>query len=98
MVELLERVSSRELSEWMAYASIEPFGEFQSEWRMARLASVIAEPNRDEKKKSEPFTEKDFMRSEYLGEDPEEEDDEDKEQKLVKKIMGVFSHFGVKKA
>ncbi len=40
--ELLGRIDSRELSEWIAYASIEPIGENRQDLRFAMLACTIA--------------------------------------------------------
>jgi len=39
--EMLARVDSRELSEWMAYSSIEPIGEYRMDLRFAMLACTI---------------------------------------------------------
>ena len=58
---LLASLSSRQISEWMAYFSIEPFGEERADLRMATLAALIANINRDEKKRSSPYTPDDFM-------------------------------------
>jgi hypothetical protein len=57
----VEALSSRTVAEWMAYASIEPFGEERADLRAGIIASVIANVNRDPKKRREPFTEFDFM-------------------------------------
>ena len=46
MAELLERVSARELSEWMAYAQMEPFGEERADLRAAIVAMTVANVNR----------------------------------------------------
>lgn len=59
--ELLTRLTSRELSEWMAYASIEPFGEQRADLRAALVASVIANANRNPKKQPAAFTPSDFL-------------------------------------
>jgi len=59
--ELLARTDSRELSEWMAYFSMEPWGTEIEDWRAGMIASVIANANRDEKKRRKPFEPKDFM-------------------------------------
>jgi len=45
----------------MAYFSIEPFGEERADLRMATIACLIANANRDEKKRREPYTVQDFM-------------------------------------
>lgn len=58
---MLARISSRLLSEWMAYAALEPFGEARADLRMGILASVIANTQRDPKKKREPWRPEDFM-------------------------------------
>lgn len=90
--EMLRRISSREIAEWMAYYRMEPFGEISKEFRMARISSILAETNRDEKKRKEPFTERDFMRAEFL-ENVEEVSEEERypdEDALVKKIMMTF--------
>lgn len=54
-------MSSKEFAEWMAYAQIEPFGDERADMRMAILASLIANVNRDPKKKSTPYEVSDFM-------------------------------------
>lgn len=58
---MLESITSVQLSEWMAYAAIEPFGEERADLRNAMLMSLIANVNRDEKKRSDPFTPAEFM-------------------------------------
>lgn len=59
--ELLNRTSSRELTEWMAYAGLEPWGEERADLRMAIIASTIANANRDPKKRRKPFKPEDFL-------------------------------------
>lgn len=54
-------MSSKEFAEWMAYAQIEPFGDERADLRMAILASLIANVNRDPKKRSTPYEVSDFM-------------------------------------
>lgn len=62
MAELLERVSSRELSEWQCYFELEgPVGEQRADWRAGMLASVIANVNRDPDKRPDPFIPAEFM-------------------------------------
>ncbi len=58
---LLSSISSRQLTEWMAYDQLEPFGERRADLRMAILASLIANANRDPDKRREPFSPADFM-------------------------------------
>lgn len=59
VAELSQRMDSRELSEWMAYFGIEPFGEERADLRAGIVASTIANVNRG--KNTNPFAPKDFM-------------------------------------
>jgi len=43
---LIEQLSSRQISEWIAFARIQPLGESRSDWRMGRLAALIANIHR----------------------------------------------------
>ena len=56
---MLSRIDSRELSEWMAYYSIEPFGEWRADLRQAITSMVIANANRSKKQRT--YKVKDFM-------------------------------------
>ena len=56
---LLDSLSSKQISEWVAFYSLEPFG---NEWRQAGvIAATIAEAFRDAKKRPKPFTPDDFI-------------------------------------
>lgn len=59
--ELLRRISSRELSEWMAYYGQEPFGDVRADLQAGIIASTIANVNRDPKKQHKGFEPDDFM-------------------------------------
>lgn len=50
MRELLERLDSRELSEWMAYYSIEPWGAERDNLHAGIVAKAIYDVNQDPKK------------------------------------------------
>lgn len=52
MEELLARISSRELAEWMAYYEIEPFGEERADVRAALVASTVANVHRGKKRRA----------------------------------------------
>ena len=45
MAELEHRMSARELTEWMIYYSIEPFGPPREDYRAAMQASTVANVN-----------------------------------------------------
>ena len=76
MAELLSRVSSAELTEWMAFYQLEPWGSEIDDLRAGIVASTIANANRDPKKQRKPFTAQDFMpkwgSSEPARQSPEE--------------------------
>lgn len=56
---MLEVLDSRQIAEWIAYYSIEPFGEHAAYWRAGQIASTIANVNRPKGKRA--FTVEDFM-------------------------------------
>jgi len=59
--ELLQRMSSRELSEWMAFFSLEPWGTEVEDWRAAMIAATVANGYRDPKRRRKPYEPSDFM-------------------------------------
>lgn len=71
MGELLDTISSRELTEWQAYAQLEPFGEERADLRSATNTMVLANANRDPKKQARPYTIEDFMFFRDEAEKPE---------------------------
>jgi len=44
--EMLTRIDSHELTEWMAYYTVEPFGENRADLRAGIISSTIANINR----------------------------------------------------
>lgn len=89
MEELLGRMSSLELSEWMAYATLEPFGEERADLRAGIVASVIA--NTARKPNTKPFQPYDFMP--FLERDEVERIRQDT---VSEKIRHAFSQFSRK--
>lgn len=59
--ELLARVSSQELTEWMAYSQVEPWGEDRADLRSGIVAATVANAHRDKKKKHSPYKARDFI-------------------------------------
>jgi flagellar basal body rod protein FlgC len=59
--ELLSRVSSRELAEWIAFFELEPWGTEVEDWRAGLIASTIANANRDQKRRRRPYEPQDFI-------------------------------------
>lgn len=75
---MLREIPSHLLIEWMAFYNLEPFGyeaDFQGH---ALTSSIIAESNRDPKKRSNAFTTSDFM--------PKEEQDDDEVPSVFKRL------------
>lgn len=59
--EMLQRIDSRELTEWMAYYELEPFGAMRGDLHAGIIASTIANTHRDPKQRKQPFEPGDFM-------------------------------------
>lgn len=62
--EMLARMSSREVSEWMAYSQIEPMASERSdrvELLLGQLLVLLANINRDTKRRKRPYSLEDFM-------------------------------------
>ena len=59
VAELLKRTSSRELTEWMAFGQLEPFGSRASYYGQAIIAATVANVYR--KKGSKAYTAEDFI-------------------------------------
>lgn len=67
---LLAQLTSSQLAGWMAYSSIEPFGEYRSELRHGQQMALQANINRDNKRKPDPYVAGDFMN--FLSEEKPE--------------------------
>ena len=89
--ELLHRMSARELTEWMAYYSLEPFGEERGDMRAGIVASTLFNINRG--KKAKPTTPYDFMPKygEPEAEDDEDEDNEERAAVVSQKLRAFFA-------
>ena len=61
MAEWQEAMSAREFAEWVAYAGMEPFGETRADIRIATLAALLAEANRDRKRRRKAFSVGEFV-------------------------------------
>jgi hypothetical protein len=57
--ELLSRIDSHELAEWMAYYSLDPFGTARADLSAGIIAATVANANKG--KKGRPFQPADFM-------------------------------------
>jgi hypothetical protein len=83
--EMLENISSRLLTEWMAFSSLEPFGYEAEMHGNAVTSSVIANANRDEKKKPDPFTTQDFL--------PHDEEEAEDKPSVFQRLKEYFQQW-----
>ena len=58
---LAEEISSAELSLYMAYDRIQPFGDYRADIRNAQILHQQAEMHRNREKDPEPYTLNDFI-------------------------------------
>lgn len=68
---MLQQMTSSEFGEAMAYASIDPCGEYRNELRHGQQMAMTANINRDSSKRSEPYSPADFMNFIERPETPE---------------------------
>lgn len=61
VAEAQAKIDSKEFLRWMAFNRLEPFGQQAEDIRFARLMALIANANRDPKRKPTPFSADDFM-------------------------------------
>lgn len=80
---LMSEMGSRELSEWMAYNEIEPFGPWRDDLRMGILAATVA--NTGFGRPDPPVQAADFI-PDFLGQD----DTEPTEAEQAEKVRANF--------
>jgi len=85
VAELLSRISSRELSEWMAYYELEPFGEERADLRAGIIAATIANVNRSKKQRA--FQPAQFMPK--FGGEPEKETQSWQQQLAIVQMLNA---------
>lgn len=84
---MLAEMKPHHLGEWLALYRIDPWGEWRADLRMGIHASVLANVNRDPKRKPQPYTADDFMPKFTTPAEPEAAPD------LADKIKAIFSRF-----
>lgn len=60
---MLAEMSPEQLLTWKAYYALEPFGQKRDDLRAGTISAIIANANRDPKKRSQPFKPEDFFPS-----------------------------------
>lgn len=61
VAQLLAEISSQELTEWRAYALLEPFGEPVADQRHGIALAALANLHRDPARRREPYQPEDFI-------------------------------------
>lgn len=84
---LLKSMTSAQWSEWLAFANIEPIGEFRNELRHGQMMALHCNINRDSKQRPEPYTAKDFTN---FIEWPEEKPVEQSPEELAAAIKNLL--------
>jgi hypothetical protein len=92
--ELQGRVSSRRFAEYWAFHQVEPIGPEREDLRMAIVASVVANVNRNPKKRPKPYVPKDFMAREFMDLVEVAGDDELTEEEQAAKIDELMTGIG----
>lgn len=88
--ELLARIGSDELTEWMVFYQLEPWGDFRADFRSGIVASTFANANRA--KDSKPFTPEDFMPFVPFVPFADRQPPKDESQLNVAKFQAMFAH------
>lgn len=58
---MLREMSTEQFFLWRVYFTLDPFGEKRRDARIGTLAALIANTNRDPKRRSQPFKPEDFF-------------------------------------
>jgi hypothetical protein len=86
---MLAEMRPSELGEWMAFWQIEPWGDERADLRTAINTAVLANVNRDSKRRPNPFTPKDFMPY-YREPEPDPALAQRKALDLEKRLLAMF--------
>ena len=87
---MLNLLTSSQLSEWEAYDKLDPVGDWRSDYRMANIMAMIANVNRDSKKKPEPYNILDFM-PEWDGSKEEKQQSVEDQKRILLEAFGIKS-------
>lgn len=85
--EMLDTMSSNELTEWQAFFKIEPWGEDRADWRSAQIAALIYTANKG--KRSPKREVRDFMWSHINNKDERGVSDPDAMKALLMGMVEV---------
>jgi hypothetical protein len=80
---MLARVGSRQVSEWIEYAKLEPFGEERADLRSAIVAATLVNLWSKKKAKAEDFMPK------FGVEQPKEPQDLEEMKRAMQRVAGI---------
>ena len=97
--QLLSQIDSAELTEWMAYSTLEPFGESVADYRHGIAVAALANVNRDHKRRREPFVPEDFIPWHQSHRSAKQDggvflDDPDRQANLIRQILSAHRDGG----
>lgn len=58
---LMQAITGPQLADWLDFYAVEPWGDTRADLRAGIVAAVVANANRDAKRRPEPFAPSDFM-------------------------------------
>jgi hypothetical protein len=82
---MLENMTSFQLTEWMQFACLEPFGEWRDDFRAGQICSMIYNTHIDEKTKA--TSARDFMLC--MSKKPKKVSPEELRKKIIEALGGV---------
>ena len=99
MRQLLSQIDSAELTEWMAYSTLEPFGESVADYRHGIAVAALANVNRDHKRRRDPFVPEDFIPWHESHRSPKEHDgvfvdDPESQANLIRRLLSAHQDGG----
>ncbi len=87
----LSQMSSREYSEWIAFASVEPIGEARKDLRTAQLCAMLVNVNRAKNQKA--ATVADYMPRFWKEDDQPTDDDMLAQAERITEMLGMVDEF-----
>lgn len=87
---MLREMRPSELGDWIGFWRFSPWGEERADLRSGVVASIIANVNRDTKKRSTPFRPEEFMLFRHQAED-------DASKELSRRLRAAMKSVGKRK-
>ena len=90
---MLRSITATQFLEWTHYDLIDPFGEWRSDYRSAEIVTMLANVNRDAKKRKEPYRVTDFITKfgERSAESLKPKQTVEQQVSIAKLIAGAFN-------